>query len=91
MCGSSARDRRHAWARRDADALRAIGIDLDEVRRMAEESFGPGALDRAPRPCGPGMRFTPKAKQVGAEVLRSLGVDPAMVRARVLEKVSRAS
>jgi len=35
----------------DAAALRAIGIDLDEVRRRAEEAFGPGALEglRAPR------------------------------------------
>ena len=30
----------------DADALAAIGIDLDEVRRRVEESFGRGALDR---------------------------------------------
>ncbi|MHA6625869.1 Clp protease N-terminal domain-containing protein [Pseudonocardia sichuanensis] len=30
----------------DADALSAIGIDLDEVRRQVEEAFGPGALDR---------------------------------------------
>lgn len=30
----------------DADALRAIGIDLGEVRRKAEAAFGPGALDR---------------------------------------------
>ncbi|MBC3190766.1 Clp protease [Pseudonocardia sp. C8] len=30
----------------DADALATLGIDLDEVRRAAEESFGPGALDR---------------------------------------------
>jgi Clp amino terminal domain, pathogenicity island component len=29
----------------DADALRTLGIDLDEVRRRAEASFGPGALD----------------------------------------------
>jgi ATP-dependent Clp protease ATP-binding subunit ClpA len=37
--------------REDAAALRAIGIDLDEVRRRAEEAFGPGALERlrAPR------------------------------------------
>lgn len=34
----------------DAEALATLGIDLDEVRRAAEESFGPGALDRtAPR------------------------------------------
>jgi ATP-dependent Clp protease ATP-binding subunit ClpA len=30
----------------DAEALAAIGIDLDEVRRQADEAFGPGALDR---------------------------------------------
>src|ERR671922_2778564 len=28
----------------DAEALGAIGIDLDEVRRRLEASFGPGAL-----------------------------------------------
>jgi ATP-dependent Clp protease ATP-binding subunit ClpA len=30
----------------DATALRTIGIDLAEVRRRAEETFGPGALER---------------------------------------------
>lgn len=30
----------------DAAALDAIGIDLDAIRRRAEESFGRGALDR---------------------------------------------
>jgi ATP-dependent Clp protease ATP-binding subunit ClpA len=30
----------------DVDALKSIGIDLDAVRRRAEESFGPGALER---------------------------------------------
>ena len=34
----------------DADALAALGIDLDEVRRRIEETFGPGALDRARAP-----------------------------------------
>jgi ATP-dependent Clp protease ATP-binding subunit ClpA len=28
----------------DSDALATLGIDLDEVRRAAEEQFGPGAL-----------------------------------------------
>ena len=32
----------------DAEALAAIGIDLDEIRRKVEESFGPGALERVP-------------------------------------------
>lgn len=31
----------------DRAALAALGIDLDEVRRRVEQSFGPGALDRA--------------------------------------------
>lgn len=33
----------------DAAALRGIGVDLDEVRRRVEASFGPGALDRRRR------------------------------------------
>jgi ATP-dependent Clp protease ATP-binding subunit ClpA len=40
-----------------AEALAAIGIDLGQVRRVAEENFGPGAL-RFPLP------FSPAAKQV---------------------------
>ena len=34
---------------RDAEVLRSIGIDLDEVRRRLEEAFGPGALERRDR------------------------------------------
>jgi ATP-dependent Clp protease ATP-binding subunit ClpA len=34
------------WSAIDAEALSTLGIDLDEVRRQAEEAFGPGALDR---------------------------------------------
>lgn len=33
----------------DADALAALGIDLDAVRRAAEAAFGSGALSRATR------------------------------------------
>lgn len=33
----------------DAEALGAIGIDLDTVRRHAEATFGAGALDGPPR------------------------------------------
>lgn len=33
----------------DTEALKTIGIDLDAVRRQAEESFGPGALSRSRR------------------------------------------
>jgi ATP-dependent Clp protease ATP-binding subunit ClpA len=60
----------------DAAALKAIGIDLDQVRRAIEENFGPGAL-RLPRPAEPerkgllrhfhGSRhtpFSPRSKKV---------------------------
>ena len=41
-------------ARGDAEALAAIGIDLDEIKRRNEDSFGPGALERVPlAPRGP--------------------------------------
>ena len=58
----------------DAAALGAIGIDLDEVRRRAEASFGPGALywnpdqrcrrARSPFPVGGHIPFSPRAKKV---------------------------
>jgi ATP-dependent Clp protease ATP-binding subunit ClpA len=56
-----------AWAR-DAEALRAIGIDLDEVRRRVEETFGPGALDPPAMECKRTPRwghipFTRKSKR----------------------------
>jgi ATP-dependent Clp protease ATP-binding subunit ClpA len=50
----------------DADALALVGIDLDQVRRAAEATFGPGALDRAGRSRArrPGrMRLTADAKK----------------------------
>jgi ATP-dependent Clp protease ATP-binding subunit ClpA len=52
----------------DAEALAAIGIDLAEVRRRVEESFGPGAL-AGHRGCRRGLQrgqrpFTPRAKRV---------------------------
>ncbi len=56
---------------RDADALRAIGIDLDTVRAKVEQSFGAGALERARgrrsrlrRPRAGHVPFTPRAKKV---------------------------
>ena len=56
----------------DAEALGAIGIDLDEVRRRLEASFGPGALRwrpgrrgrrRGPLPGGH-IPFSPRSKKV---------------------------
>jgi ATP-dependent Clp protease ATP-binding subunit ClpC len=46
------------------EALAAIGIDLEQIRRSAEQSFGPGAL-RFPR-----VRFSPAAKQILQLALR---------------------
>ncbi|MBA2310721.1 MAG: Clp protease [Pseudonocardiales bacterium] len=59
---------------RDSEALRTIGINLDEVRRQIEDVFGPGALDRGSdrhrrrrgsrEKGGPGrMPFTPRSKK----------------------------
>lgn len=53
----------------DAGALASIGIDVDEVRRRVEASFGPGALERGrSRRCRRGDRagfapLTPAAKK----------------------------
>jgi ATP-dependent Clp protease ATP-binding subunit ClpA len=44
---------RGPFGQRDAEALGAIGIDLEEVRRRVEASFGPGAGPGAcPWPAG---------------------------------------
>jgi ATP-dependent Clp protease ATP-binding subunit ClpA len=40
----------------DARALEHLGIDLDAVRREAEATFGPGALDRPARRSARGLR-----------------------------------
>lgn len=50
----------------DAEALTALGIDLDAVRSSVEASFGPGALDRRPDERGRAghIPFTPRAKKV---------------------------
>lgn len=47
----------------DTAALGQLGIDLDEVRRRAEASFGPGALDRRADPEPAGTRLAPRAKR----------------------------
>lgn len=47
------------------EALAAIGIDVDAIRRRADETFGPGKF-KFPRP-----PFTPKAKHTLELTLRS--------------------
>jgi ATP-dependent Clp protease ATP-binding subunit ClpA len=78
-------DRIGAGGPTDADALRTLGIDLDEVRRRVEASFGVGALDVPPRrprgrlpwrrheACEPvrgHIAFTPRAKKALELALR---------------------
>ena len=56
----------------DGGALAAIGIDLEEIRRAVDDSFGEGALDRAmatKQGCGK-QTFTPRAKKVMELALR---------------------
>ena len=76
----------------DADALATLGIDLDEVRRRVEETFGAGALGATPpgkrqdRSIGP---LTPRAKQAlelalrQAQHERSDSIAPTAHRARL--------
>jgi ATP-dependent Clp protease ATP-binding subunit ClpA len=63
-------DRGGGLGEADAERLATLGIDLDEVRRRVEESFGAGALDntraaggRRKRPTGH-IPFTREAKKV---------------------------
>jgi ATP-dependent Clp protease ATP-binding subunit ClpA len=58
----------------DADALAALGIDLEQVRRTAEAAFGTGALDdrarwRRRRPNGH-LPFTGNSKEALERALR---------------------
>ena len=68
----------------DAAALRLLGIDLEEVRRAAEEQFGPGALAAPARPMPRGhIPFTKRSKKVlelavlDARALDSDGINSA--------------
>ncbi|MET7641207.1 Clp protease N-terminal domain-containing protein [Streptomyces sp. NPDC005438] len=60
----------------DAEALSALGIDLEEVRRRTDAAFGPGALDAPPpRPrrrrfLRGHLPFAPRAKQALERTLR---------------------
>ena len=52
----------------DREALRAIGIEVDQIRARVEESFGPGALERAGFPRH--LPFSPRSEKVMGLSLR---------------------
>ena len=61
----------------DAEALAGLRIDLDEIRRRVEETFGPGALEgtraaggRTRRRARRHLRFAPEAKRTLELALR---------------------
>jgi ATP-dependent Clp protease ATP-binding subunit ClpA len=68
-----------ATRRPDPEALRSLGIELDEVRRRVEDAFGPGALERtraAGGHAGSTPRFGPDGKkslELALRVALSLG------------------
>ncbi len=53
----------------DAQVLSALGIDLDQVRRQAEEAFGPGALERTRAAQGAGRGSHPRWDRSAKKVL----------------------
>jgi hypothetical protein len=61
----------------DAEALAAIGVDLDEIRRKIEEGFGPAALGRMPSP----PRRRPERTTATGEAKQSLALALAEARA----------
>ena len=65
----------------DPDALATLGIDLDEVSRRVEETFGAGALESArsgalDRPGGPYRCIAPRLKQALELAAREAGDGP---------------
>lgn len=56
----------------DEQALLTLGIDLREVRRRVEATFGPGALERA-RPGRCGSPVMPRLKQSFEHAARAAG------------------
>ena len=70
----------------DAEALAAIGIDLDEIKRRVEDSFGPGALERVPlTPRSPvrGSELSAAAARAGALSMLSIYVDTGLLSTSV--------
>jgi hypothetical protein len=57
----------------DADALATLGINLEEVRRHVERTFGAGALERAAHGCVP---IDPRLKVTLARAVARVGDGP---------------
>jgi ATP-dependent Clp protease ATP-binding subunit ClpA len=69
--GARLREQVAAAGALDADALAALGIDLERVREAAEAAFGTGALD-AGRPSGARrVRFAAASRKALEESLRA--------------------
>jgi ATP-dependent Clp protease ATP-binding subunit ClpA len=69
----------------DADALAAVGIDLDQVRAAAESAFGPGALERGPLERTGHIPFTDGSKRALEGALRSVLAQRRPRRSRVID------
>jgi ATP-dependent Clp protease ATP-binding subunit ClpA len=54
----------------DADALAAVGIDLDRVRAATEAAFGPGALEGGRRSPSGHIRFADTSKRTLVEAMQ---------------------
>jgi ATP-dependent Clp protease ATP-binding subunit ClpA len=69
----------------DADALAAVGIDLDRVRAAAEAAFGPGALERSGNERAGHIPFADGSKRVLEESLRHVLRQKGRRRERVID------
>jgi ATP-dependent Clp protease ATP-binding subunit ClpA len=65
----------------DAEALKTIGIDLDEIKRKIEETFGQGALERMPLTRKGPLNWTGPRIPFGDEAKLTLGLSLAEARA----------
>jgi ATP-dependent Clp protease ATP-binding subunit ClpA len=65
----------------DAEALKTIGIDLDEIKRKIEETFGEGVLERMPLTRKGPLNWTGPRIPFGDEAKLTLGLSLAEARA----------
>ncbi|MGY1844364.1 Clp protease N-terminal domain-containing protein [Modestobacter sp. SYSU DS0875] len=72
----------------DADALAAVGIDLDRVRAAAEATFGPGALDRGGSGRSGHIPFADGSKRALEESLRHVLRSKVRRRARAIDSAA---